>query len=219
MQNDYACPFCQAHIPIEDINVATDIALCRACGRTTSFSLACEATDISKNCLNNPPRHIRLEEGFGNETSIVYRRISPLLLFFVPFTALWSGGSMFGIYGTQIRDGKFDLGESLFGIPFLFGTVILLGIIAFLAFGKWIISLDRGQGSVFVGVGPFGWTRYFTYNRNTIVSMRITTVRINEQPQKGILVRTDDVDFVFGALIKDDAKRFIAAVILQKLGN
>jgi hypothetical protein len=158
-----------------------------------------------------------MEEGFGGETSIIYRRVSPILLFLVPFTALWSGGSMYGIYGNQIREGKFDLGQSLFGIPFLIGTLVLLGIIAYLTFGKWTIALDRGQGSVFVGLGPFGWTRHFSYNRNTLVSMRMTNVQVNEQPQKGILVRTDDVDFVFGSLLKEDAKRFIAAAILQQV--
>jgi hypothetical protein len=137
----------------------------------------------------------------------------------VPFTALWSGGSICGIYGSQIINGKFDLEQSLFGIPFLLGTVALLGFIVYLTLSKWVVTLNRGEGTVFVGVGPLGWTRRFSYNRNTIVSMCLTTVKVNNQPQKGILVRTDDKDFVFGALLKEEAKQFIAATIMREAGQ
>jgi hypothetical protein len=219
MPANCSCPHCHAKIPMEDVNVATDIALCRACGRTTSFSAISGSGEISLDCLNNPPRCIRVEDGFSGDKTIVYHRMSPALLFLIPFTALWSGGSMYGIYWSQIRDGKFDPGQLLFGLPFAFGTVVLLAIIAYLMFGKWVIRLDRGEGSVFVGLGPLGWTRRFSYNRDTIVSFRMTSVKINDVPQKGILVRTDDKDFMFGALLKDDAKHFIAASITKQAGR
>jgi hypothetical protein len=34
-----------------------------------------------------------------------------------------------------------------------------------------------------------------------------------------ILVRTDGIDFLFGAILKDEAKRFIAAAILREAGK
>jgi hypothetical protein len=219
MPSDYSCPSCGANIPLDDVNVSKDVALCRACGQTTAFSVVSGTSELSLQALDEPPRGVRIETGFNNETTVVYHRLSPLLLFLIPFTALWSGGSMIGIYGSQIRDGKFDLGQSLFGIPFLLGTVVLLSVIAFLLFGKWVIKLDRGDGTVFVGVGPFGWTRRFSYNQTSVVSLTATTVTVNNRPQQGILVRTDERDFVFGALLKDDAKRFIAATILQQVGQ
>ena len=219
MATDFLCPFCHARIPAEDVNVATDIALCRACGRTAAFSVVSGSEEVSLDCLNNPPRNVRMESDFGGPITITYRRISLALLFLVPFTAFWSGFSMYGIYGTQIIKGEFDLHKSLFGIPFLIGTVILLSIIVFLLLGKWVVTLDRGEGSVFVGVGPIGRTRRFTYNRDTTVSMRMTQVRVNQQPQKGILVRTDKQDFVFGTLIKEESKRFIAAAIMQQVAQ
>jgi hypothetical protein len=217
MPTDYTCPFCGANIPLEDVNVATDIALCRACGRTASFSVVSGAGEISLQGLDEPPHCLRVERGFNDETTITYRRLSPVLLFMIPFTAIWSGGSMYGIYGTQIRKSQFDLQQSLFGIPFVIGTVVLLSIIAYLLCGKWIIKLDRGQGSVFVGVGPIGWTRRFSYSQTSIVSLTLTSVSVNHQQRKGILIRTDKTDFVFGALLKDDAKQFIAATIMQQV--
>jgi hypothetical protein len=210
------CPYCRKSIPVADVNVVTDIALCRACGRTTAFSAATGAGTISLDCLAEPPRCVRIENGFFDDTRIIYHRVSPVLWFLIPFAALWSGGSMIGVYGSQIRDGKFNLEQSLFGIPFLFGTVVLLAIIIYLMLGKWLITLNRGEGAVFVGVGPLGWTRRFSYNRDSMVSLCMTSVKVNDRPQQGILVRTDGKDFVFGALLKEDAKRFIAAAIMRE---
>lgn len=213
------CPYCQAAIPLADINVVTDIALCRGCGRTAAFSTIGGAGRVSLTCLAEPPRSIRVENGFSDETKITYRRVSPGLFFLIPFAALWSGGSMIGIYGTQIREGKFDLHMSLFGIPFAIGTLVLLSIIVYLAVGKWVVTLNRGEGSVFTGVGPLGWTRLFSYNRNTIVSLCMTEVKINNRPQEGIRVCTDGKDLIFGSMLKKDAKQFIAAAILQEVGK
>lgn len=215
MNNEYRCPFCHADIAMEDINVAKDIALCRACGKTSGFSTVCGASEISLDALDTPPRCVKMDLDPIDGTKLIYRRLSPVLLFLVPFTALWSGGSIIGIYGSQIMNGKFDLESSLFGIPFLIGTIILLGVIIYLIFGKWAITLNQGEGIVFVGVGGIGWTRRFNYNKDSLVSMQLTDVKVNEVSQKGILVRTDGKDFLFGALIKQEAKQFIGAVILK----
>ena len=219
MPSDYSCPSCGANIPLDDVNVSKDVALCRACGRTTSFSVLSGTGEISLQGLDEPPRGVRVETGFNEETTIVYRRLSPLLLFLIPFTAIWSGGSMIGIYGTQIRNGKFDLAQSLFGIPFLIGTLVLLSAIAFLLFGKWVIRLDRGDGTVFVGVGPFGWTRRFSYNQTSVVSLAATKITVNNRSQQGILVRTDEKDFLFGAVLRKDVRQFVAATILQHVAQ
>jgi hypothetical protein len=216
MQTGYSCPFCHSAIGVDDVNVATDIAMCRSCGKTSAFSLISGMAEVSPDLVNNPPRWTRLEMGPMGGTMVVYRRVSPILLFLVPFTALWSGGSMYGIYIRQFIDGKFDLARSLFGIPFLIGTVVLLSAIMYLLTGRWIITLDRGQGSVFVGAWGIGWTRRFSYDRGTLVSIRMTSMTVNDRPQKGVFVRTGETDFVFGAMLPEETKRFIAAVIMRE---
>ena len=210
------CLHCGAEIPLDDVNVATDLALCRACGKTMAFSMISGANAISPENLSTPPRSVRVADSFGNETQITYHRLSPILLFLVPFTLFWSGGSIGGIYGTQIAKGHFEMGQSLFGVPFLVGTVILLGVIIFLAFGKWIITLDRGMGTVYLGVGPFGYTRRFNYNSDTTVALAPSSTTQNGRPLLAICVRTDETNFLFGAMIKDDAKRYIAALIVRE---
>jgi len=215
LQTQFKCPLCRAVIAAADVNVATDLALCRSCGRTSSFATVSAAAEISTDILSAPPRGIKVENDFRGGSVITYRKLSPALLFLIPFTAVWSGGSMWGIYGTQLKKGAFDLSQSLFGLPFLLGTVVLLSIIIFAILGKWQISMQQGEGSVFVGVGRLGWNRSFAYGRNTMVSMCATTTRVNQIPQKGIMVRTDGKDFVFGASLKEEAKQFIAASIMK----
>ncbi len=216
MKRDYRCPLCQSVIPADDVNVATDLALCRSCGNTSSFSVVSGSSEISLEALADPPRCVKIERDFSGSTVITYRKLSPVLIFLIPFTAFRSGLSMWGIYGSQFRKGEFDLTQSLFGLPFLFGTVVLLSVIAFLLLGKWRITLKKGSGTVFVGVGTLGWTRTFAYSRETLVSMRMTNVRVNQISQKGILIRNESSDLVFGTMLKEDAKQFIAAAIMKE---
>jgi len=217
LQAEYTCPFCRSAIALDDVNVATDLALCRACGKTSSFSIVSGTTEISLDLLYQVPRHISLEKNPYQGTTITYRKFSPILYFLIPFTVLWSGGSLWSIYGSQFIKGHFDLGKSLFGLPFLIGTLILLSVLAFLLFGKWVMTLNKGAGSVFVGIGQLGWTRRFTYNRDSVISLRNSSYEVNDVPQKGILVQNDDTKFMFGSTLSNDAKHYIAATLMQEI--
>jgi hypothetical protein len=216
MPIEYKCPSCGAVISLDDVNVSKDVALCRACGQSTAFSPISGAAEINLQSLAQPPRGIRMEEEPGGALKISYKKISPVVFFLIPFTLFWGGGSMGGIYGSQILKGKFDLHLSLFGIPFLIGTIVLFCIISYLLFGRWVITLNEGAGTVFMGVGSLGWTPRFAYDRSTVVSFRPTNIRYNNVPQKGIAVRTGEKELVFGTPIQDDAKQFIAAAIVMR---
>ena len=61
----------------------------------------------------------------------------------------------------QIMKGKFELGQSLFGIPFLIGTMIFGSIAVMSVCGKVVVRVDGKNGEVFTGVGPIGWRRKF----------------------------------------------------------
>lgn len=166
---EVTCPSCRAKIASADINVSTDVALCRACGNTfrlsevlaggvfsgllPSFGLPSGPVD-----LNSPPSGAWYEPAADGFTAGATTR-SWGALFIVPFTCVWAGGSMFGIYGTQILKGHFSLGPSLFGIPFLLGSIFLVSWCAMSVAGKVTVSLHGDQLAVFTGVGPLGLTR------------------------------------------------------------
>ena len=124
-----------------------------------------------------PPKHLSVEtviDGIAPVTTVRFKRVSPLALFFIPFTCLWGGGSMSGIYGSQIVKQEFNWQLSLFGLPFLIGTVILVSSCLFMLFGKRVLTLSAGKGTYFTGVGPIGFTKRFTYNYNTKVEEDFT---------------------------------------------
>jgi len=52
---DLVCPLCRSAIAIDDINVATDIALCRRCSKTFSFSELIGASAGAAPDLTAPP--------------------------------------------------------------------------------------------------------------------------------------------------------------------
>ena len=214
------CPGCRSLIPLEDINVAKDIALCRSCGKTWTFSLVQSAKEIGEVNLQQPPRWIRVETDYEGTTTIRYRRISRALIFLIPFTAAWGGFSLTGIYGTQFKRGHFDLGQSLFGLPFLFGTVVLCSLIMFLLFGRWEIKLRRGEGTVFTGVGPAGWRRRFACGPGVQVSLEQSSYEVNHQRQEAIVVTQAGQKLIsFGAPMQPrEAKVFIAAAMTRAMG-
>ena len=119
------CPSCRSKIATADINVSTDVALCRACGNTLSLSEIVGGIRTGPINLKSPPSGAWYEPTPNGFTAGATTR-SWFALFIVPFTCVWAGGSMSGIYGTQIASGHFNLGTSIFGIPFLIGSCVLV---------------------------------------------------------------------------------------------
>ncbi len=162
------CPTCSALIEDEDINVKTDVAFCRECdsGHVLSELIHEEAAAIDDEPeieidIHNPPAGAWFEQ-VGSEIQVgATCRVPVLGVFLVPFTAVWAGGSMMGLYGTQITDGEFDLFRTLFGIPFLVGSVFLISMTLFVLFGKVNVTIRDREGEVFTGIGPIGWRRPF----------------------------------------------------------
>jgi len=219
MDNSYHCQTCGAVIPLADVNVSSDIALCRACGNTMAFSTLVPLPGGASVNLQHPPKGVRIVEDILGGKSIIYRRFSPILLFLIPFTAAWSGLSMYGIYGRQIREGRFDLGHSLFGLPFLIGTVCLVSFILFLLLGRWRISVNRDQLAVTMEVGPIRWTRRLACDRSARVSMKLSSMRTNNVPQSLIQVECQGNILKFGTMLPEEVKNFIAELIRRNLAE
>ena len=207
------CPHCGSDIAASDTNVATDIALCRTCGKSVPFSSIAEAAEIDAVDLASPPKGIRIERNLISGVEIIYRRLSLVLLFLIPFAALWSGLSLSMIYGSQIVAGKFDPTASLAGLPFLIGTVILLSIIIFLLFGRWRIHVDRGECEIFTGVGPIGRRRRIPLATDSTINLEMSSLRINNIPQRHVVITTHGQTLKFGATLPENVRVFFAAVL------
>lgn len=211
--NGYPCAHCGQPINLADTNVATDIALCRACGRTMPFSSLTGIREISAVDLASPPKGVRVERSLIDGLDVTYHKIPFTVFLLIPFTALWSGFSLWAIYGSQISKGKFDWTASVAGLPFLIGTLILLSVISFMLLGHWRITLGRELCRIFLGIGLIGWTRQITLDPQTTVRLQPGSTRINNVPQRDVVITTGEKQLKFGAMLPEPVRIFLAAVI------
>ena len=209
---NYYCPDCQSAIGFDDINVANDIALCRSCGNTHNFSIISSiVSDNSSLSMGKTPKHVKVKSEFMKGGEIKYSRISPGILFLIPFTCFWSGLSVYGIYlEPWLKKGRLpETPQMLMGLPFLIGTIVLVSIIIYMLFGKTVITLNKGKGDIFVGIGMIGWCRHFKYNTQSQVRLVPTSTKVNNVRKYGIKISTNEDDITFGALIEDKSKQYM----------
>lgn len=232
MTKTYSCPKCGRSVEPKYINVAKDILLCPFCGEISVFSelvdnmnLA-EHDDILRHKLSAPPpKNLQLENdtfGVSGKITLTYRKIPVDTVLFIPFTLVWAGGSLGGIYGQQFYKQEFDWKLTLFGIPFLIASLVMVGTCFFKLFGKRMLTLERGEGTYFCGVGPFGIRRRFTFNRNTKISCIESMSAINNRRninyfKELILQNENNSDTVhICAGMSEDALEYVEAVLKRE---
>lgn len=216
----FTCPNCGQELPVADVNVAQDVALCRACGYQGSFLAAATVPRLSDEEMARPPKRVTLQRGFGDELTITCRPKRGSLLFLVPFTLFWSGFSMAGIYGSQLWKGEFDPKLSLFGLPFLIGTVVLVTIILNVLLGRTTVTLSKGK--VQMGTHLLGWKRVreFECGPGTAVSLQPSSYRVNNVVQPEIVLASGGKEYRFGAMaLSPEAKTYVAAMLRRAAGG
>ncbi|MBU3664857.1 MAG: hypothetical protein FGM15_03125 [Chthoniobacterales bacterium] len=213
MTATYRCPHCDSDIAASDTNVATDIALCRACGKSVPFSSIAENVDIDAVDLASPPKGVRVSGSQISGIEITYRKLSPLVFFIIPLALLWTGLPLAMIYGPQIASGKFDATLSLAGLPFFIGALLMLWLIAFMLCGCRRIHIDRGQCEIFTGVGLIGRRRRIALTPESSVRLELSSLRVNNVPQRHVVISTDGQTVKFGATLPENVRTFFAAVL------
>jgi hypothetical protein len=144
---DFRCPECGLPIETADLAPAQGLAVCRFCEKP--FPLAACQTAVpfaQRNIVPEltPPKGVDVVETMDGFRLTLSSR-SCIAFFLVPFTLFWAGGSLGGIYGTQIAKGKFELFQSLFGLPFLVGSVFLIAVTAMAVAGRSVVELAGGR--------------------------------------------------------------------------
>ncbi len=142
--------------------MATDLAFCPQCNDGFKVSESIDQESVSPDSLRNPPKGAWFRKEMDRVVVGATTR-SPVAFFLVPFMCVWSGFSLGGIYGSQIAKGEFDLGSSLFGIPFVLGSILFWSFALMAICGKVEVSIGN-MSSVFVGIGKVGWTRSFEWS-------------------------------------------------------
>jgi hypothetical protein len=205
------CPKCHTEIPLEDVNVSTDLALCRQCGQTWSYADLVQDSQIPDFNTMVPPSGAWFREipPDGFETGVSTR--SAIAFFLVPFMCVWSGFSLGGIYGTQFTKKHFSLGQSLFGIPFILGTLLFGSIAVMSVCGKTVVRVRGDDGVVFTGVGPVGWL-----NWRKVSAIRRTEKYGNRGSVSQQITLEGEKRLNFAAGVRDERLDFMLAVLRKK---
>jgi len=210
------CPKCDTRLGAAQLNIAADVAACPNCDEVFAISSIVSAghlDDVEFN-IQEPPKGVSFQDtGMGWE--IIASTRSATAFFLVPFMCVWSGFSLGGIYGTQIVNGKFNLGMSLFGIPFVLGTLLFGSIAVMSVCGRVVVSADGNFGRVFTGVGPVGWTRRFDWQSISLVEEDLLDYqsRGSNGPVISLVGKTR---LKFGSGLTD-ARRYYVLKALQRL--
>ena len=167
--------------------------------------------------LSTPPRGVRVSRNLLGGTDFIYRRINPVVFFLLPFTALWSGLSLGGIYGSQLKNRDFDPVMSLAGIPFVLGTLLLIGVMAFMFAGSWRVRLERGRLTLFVGIGPVGRRRGITIDSKTRVELLDGYVKVRRIPRQVIMIKTGERAVSYGAGLPPEVRLYLAAFLSKSV--
>lgn len=201
---------------MDDINVATDVALCRRCGKTFSFSELIHGSAIGVTDLMTPPNGAWFEQlADGFRAGATTR--SWMALYLVPFTCIWSGGSLGGIYGKQIASGEFDPLTSLFGLPFLIGSVFIISVCAMMIAGKVEVIQRGNEFSVFTGVGKFGWTRNYSWSDFSAAREEGGRTGFNWNHRNVVIILEGKQRVAFGTMLSEKRRYFLLSAIRQAL--
>lgn len=174
------CPECGLPILPSEITPAGDLAYCRLCERTSTVEACRLAKPLAARPATSepPPKGLQLTESLTGFQVVLSTR-SWAALFLWPFLVFWAGGSLGGIYGSQIRDGKFNWIMSLFGLPFLAGSVFLFGITFMMTFGRVVV--ESGQdGLLRIRTGGLGlyWTKSASW-------LDVVSAEVEEKTRRG----------------------------------
>jgi hypothetical protein len=212
-----SCPKCRRAIPLEDVNVATDVALCRSCSQTFSFAELSQEQAEPPMDMSHPPGGTWLRQmGGGFEVGATTR--SALAFFMVPFVLVWSGGSLGGIYGTQIVKGALDWKLCLFGLPFLIGSLFLIPFALMSVCGKIAVRREGDRGEVFTGIGRIGWTRRFRWSEVKAVRRSLTKWQQNKRNVPLIEIELGTKSLRFGSQLSSQRREFLLRALKQVAG-
>jgi hypothetical protein len=217
-----SCLRCGIRVPSADINVAADTALCRKCGATYRFSELVRSGGLLAFDPVHPPQGASFQVAPGGFVAYATTR-SAAAWILVPFFLVWSGFSLGGIYGAQFQKGHFDLYESLFGLPFVLGTLAFGTQAVMSACGRVTLARHDDEASVFQGVGVLGWRcRYRWSDLDCVLESDASY-----GPRGGPPYRLIKLTFLsgmrpsikFGTLLPDERRWFMISVLRSQLAE
>lgn len=233
------CPDCRAAIPVGDVNVAKDIAFCRACNKGHAISevvrgaVAPPAVDVA----SPPPGAWCRDDGREVVIGATARSLSTGV-FFLLFATLWNGITWTMLIGTLSGAMQPATGGQpapptpptppppatfivLFLTPFVLIGIATAIAAAFSLMGRVEAVITAEHARIFTGVGSLGWTRRFNPPAVTAVTIEPASWRSNRRAVYQVVLKgagRAGADLRFASGLSNDRKRFVAGALRTQLG-
>lgn len=240
------CSRCKRPIPAEDINVAQDVAYCRACNLSYQLSSLTQGGEVEQSVdVNNPPSGAWYRVDAG-ETVIGATHRSLGTAFVVLLIGLfWNGivsmfvglamASTLRLLGfappnwfpaPRMNGGPMGWGLTLFLWVFLlpFMAIGLAMVAAFLSSlaGHTEVRTDNNEVVVFKGIGTVGSRRRFARSDATGIRLDIRQWRDSDGDRHRnsniVIELREGKPARFGSSLTEPRRRFLAAAVRQALG-
>lgn len=224
------CPDCKAAISSDEINVAKDVAFCRACNKAFSLSALVHGAVVpSEVNFAAPPSGSWYRD---NGVEVVIGATTKSLgtgMFFLFFTTFWNSitwtfviGALVGLFKNAPSHGS-GVGRSsqppefilLFMVPFVLVGIGTAVAAAFCFIGRVEARLRGPDGTAFVGLGAVGWRKRFNAGEVTDVTIDPASWQQNGRSVYQIVLRGPDIRF--GGGLSDDRRNFVAAALRRQI--
>ncbi len=204
------CPKCKRVVPPDQVNMGIGLAFCPQCNDGFKISETVDQDIVNVDFLREAPMGAWFKKEMDKIVVGASTR-SPMAFFLVPFMIVWTGGALGGIYGSQIAEGEFEPGISLFGIPFILGSIVFCTAALMTVFGKVEVSIGK-DSSVFTGIGSVGWTRRFDWS--AVQTIREAGAHVGYPgSHAGAIVMEGKTRLKFGTGLNEQRRYFVLNVL------
>lgn len=238
------CSKCQRMIPDADVNVASDVAFCRACNVAHKLSSLVHGVQLDNFDTGRPPSGAwHRNSGMGVVMGATHRSIG-MALGALAFGLFWNGiVSVFVLVALSatlkhlhvstpdwfpapvMNGGAMSVGMTifmwLFLTPFIVVGSVMIGAFFSAVAGRTEVQVRQAEGKIFVGIGSLGWRRRFNPEAVKDVRVEDRTWRDNDGDRRNkrqIVIETEDgKEIKFGSMLREDRMKFVAAAVRQAL--
>lgn len=214
------CPKCAREVAAADVNIQTNVLLCRACNEM--FPLANDLPQGSEVpadfSLDNPPSGAWYEQSMDGDTAGATCRGLGGLLFALVFAAAFGGlplSAMLGVLKAQGGDQP----------PFWFLAIFLLvGIGATIVFllkllGRTTVTVGAAGGAVFTGIGPIGWRKTFLNEEIQYVGTETCGTTNGRPMYRPALFKVDGTKIGFGMMLSRARQEYLRCAAITLLAR
>jgi hypothetical protein len=239
------CSRCGKVIPSEDVNVANDVAYCRACNVSYQLSALTRGTELDANInLSHPPAGAwYTNDGTGLVVGATHRSLGSAIAA-LAISLFWNGiVSVFvlvAIAGTLrnlgirmpdwfpapvMNDSPMSVGMTIFLwiflTPFIAIGLVMIGTFLSCLAGRTEVRINNAEGVVFTGVGVLGYRRRF--DASAVKEVRIDDKQWRDsdgdrRSKTCIVIETREGKLVkLGSMLTEERRKFVAGAVRKSL--